>query len=350
MIASASADQYERALAAVLADDSVDSAMAIFIPPLVTKGDDVARAIQRAAATAPDKPVLAVFLSSEPGGPLLAPIPCFAFPEAASVALARAAAYGAWRREPEGVPVAFADVDHAGARQVVDAVLERGGGWTAPDEAFALIGAAGIATVPGRMAVTEDEAVVAATAFGYPVVLKAAGLRIVHKSELGAVRIGIADDDAVRATWRDLTTTLGDAMSGCLVQPMVSGGVEMLVGAIQDPIFGGVIACASGGVLTELLADRQLRLVPLTDRDVDAMVQGLRGATLLRGYRGQPAMDESALRETVLRLSALAELCPEVVELEINPLRVLPQGAVALDVRARVAPLPPPPTGRRVRY
>jgi acetyl coenzyme A synthetase (ADP forming)-like protein len=350
MIASASADQYERALAAMLADEHVDSALAIFIPPLVTKGADVARAIARAAATAPHKPVLAVFLSSEPAGPLLAPIPAFAFPEAACAALGRATAYGVWRREPEGVPVAFADLDASGARRIVETVLERGGGWSAPDEAFALIGAAGIASVPGRLVESEDEAVAAADAFGYPVVLKAAGPRIVHKSELGAVRVGLADNDAVRATWRDLADALGDAMTGCLVQPMVSGGVEMLVGAIQDSMFGGVIACATGGVLTEVLADRQVRVVPLTDRDADAMVKGLRGATLLRGYRGQPAMDEGALRETVLRLSTLAELCPEVVELEINPLRVLPQGAVALDVRARIAPLPPPPATRRVRY
>ena len=111
MIASASAEQYERALTALLADEHVDSVLVIFIPPLVTRGEDVARAIQRAAKTGPDKPVVAVFLSSEPGGPLLAPIPCFAFPEAACVALARTATYGQWRARPAGVVAEFHDFE-----------------------------------------------------------------------------------------------------------------------------------------------------------------------------------------------------------------------------------------------
>jgi ATP-grasp domain len=181
-------------------------------------------------------------------------------------------------------------------------------------------------------------------------VLKASGPAIVHKTELGAVRIGLVDAEAVRHAWRELALSLGNLMTGAFVQRMVTGGVEMLVGAIQDPIFGGVIACASGGVLTELMADRQVRLAPLTDLDAKALIDGLRGAALLHGHRGQPAADEHALAEALLRLSALTEACPEIVEFEINPLRVLAHGVAALDVRARIErPRPRPPT-RRVQY
>jgi acyl-CoA synthetase (NDP forming) len=359
MIASATADHYEHALATLLDDDGVDSVLVIFIPPLVTKGEDVAAAIKRVAAARSGKPVLAIFMSAQSAGPMLDPIPCFSFPEAAAAALARATAYGAWRKQPETAPPIFHDVNKDAARATVDRALKNGGGWLPPDDCQALLSAAGIpvassATVAGPAGpagpASEDAAVEAADRIGYPVVLKAVGPAILHKTEVGGVRIGLENAGEVRQAWRDLAGRLGDAMTGGLVQEMVAGGVEMLVGAIEDPTFGPVLACATGGTLAELLSDMQFRLHPLTERDATAMIDGLRGAKLLRGYRGAAPADEDALRTALLRLSALIDVCPEIVELDVNPLMVLERGVRAVDARIRVERPRPRPSTRRVSY
>jgi acetate---CoA ligase (ADP-forming) len=351
MIASATPDQYERALAALMDDDQVDSVVVIFIPPIVTKGEDVAAAIRRvAAARARRKPVLAVFMSAHSATPLLDPIPCFSFPEAAAIALARATAYGEWLARPESVPLEIGDVDRPAARAVVDRALGRGGGWLTPEETQSLLQAVRLPVARSQVVLSEDEAVAAASKIGYPVVLKAIGPRIVHKTELGGVKIRLATPDEVRGAWRDLSTRLAGSMTGALVQEMVSGGVEMLIGAVEDPTFGPVLACATGGTLAELLRDTQFRLHPLTESDAAAMIDGLRGASLLRGYRGAKPADEAALRDALLRLSSLVDVCPEIQELDINPLVVLEHGVRALDVRVRIELPRPRPVSRRVSY
>ena len=289
-------------------------------------------------------------MSAEPALPLLTPVPCFRFPEAAASALARAARYAEWRRQPAGHVRTFEDFDRSGARAIVEAALPCGDAWLAPDAAAALLSAAGIPPAPGRVVVTEADALAAADRIGYPVVLKASGPTILHKTELAAVRLNLASAHEVRAAWQELHSRLGDRMTGGLIQKMITGGVEMLIGAVDDPTFGPVIACATGGTLTELLADSQVRVHPLTEIDAAEMINGLRGAALLRGYRGRPAADEGAFKEALLRLSALIDVCPEIRELDVNPLLVLTTGVAALDVRVRVAPMAAPPPTRRVSY
>jgi acyl-CoA synthetase (NDP forming) len=336
IIASASAADYERALELLLADPGIDSVIVVFIPPMVTSGVDVAAAITRAAGRGPSKTLLAVFMSSEPASALLGAIPAFAFPESAAAALARVVRYGEWRRSPDGVVPEFADAKWADARAIVGEVIARGGGWVTPSEGERLLDAAGIAVVRGVAATDEAGAVAAAERARYPVALKAFGPTIVHKSEMGALRLNLRDAGAVASAFRELRDRLGPAMTGALVQPMVMGGVEMLVGAVEDPVFGPVVACALGGTATELLGDSAFRLAPLTDRDARLMIDALKSAPLLRGYRGAPVADEPALRDALLRISALATACPEIREIEINPLRVRTEGVVALDVRAKI--------------
>jgi acetate---CoA ligase (ADP-forming) len=349
MIASATAEHYRRALTALLRDDRVDSVLVIFIPPLVTHPKDVAEQVRAAAGTAPDKPVLGIFMSAEGGAQLLAPIPCFEFPESAAVALARAATYGEWRATAvEAVP--DTSIEGPSARAIVEQALARGGVWLTPQEASAMLAAAGVPVPDGGAVETEDEAVAEAARIGGTVVLKAVGPTILHKTEVGGVRVGLVGESAVRAAWQDMRTRLGDAMTGGLVQAMVGGGVEMLVGVTDDPIFGPVVACASGGILAELLQDADFRLHPLTERDADAMIASLRGAALLKGHRGGDPADIDALRDVLLRVSALVTACPEIQELDINPLRVMARGAHALDVRIRVGALKVPASTRRIAY
>jgi acyl-CoA synthetase (NDP forming) len=242
------------------------------------------------------------------------------------------------------------DVDRDKVRAIVERVLTAGGGWLTPDDAQDLLNAVGIPAAESCSVTSEDAAVAAAERIGYPVVLKATGPKILHKTDVGGIRLNLPTAADVRAAWRDLTRRLGDSMTAALVQEMVPGGVEMLAGAVEDPTFGPVLACGTGGTLAELLADMQFRLHPLTELEAASMIDGLRGARLLRGFRGAAPADEGALRDALLRLSALVDICPEIQELDVNPLVVLTRGVRALDVRIRIERPKPRPASRRVSY
>ena len=337
MLASASAQHYEGALRVLLSDPGVDSVLAIFIPPLVTNADDVAAAIARAADHDSSKPITGVFMRTAAAPLALNRIPCFSFPEPAAIAMARVAAYAEWRRQSPGVVATFSDMQPSLARLVVGRVLERGGGWLTPVEANALLSSVGIAVPRSTMVASIDEAVVAAERLGYPVAIKGIGPRLLHKTEFKAVRLNLASRSEVRIAASQLTRALGDKIEGLLVQRMVTGGAEMMLGAINDATFGHAVVCGSGGVLIDLLADSSCRLYPVTDQDAGEMVSSLKGVRLLRGFRGGTPADEIAFRDAILRISALVGICPEIQELDVNPLAVLPEGVSALDVRVRVS-------------
>ena len=349
MLASAPPEHYRRAQKLLLGDDAIDSLVIIFIPPIATNVDEVAAAIVEGAAGA-RKPVIATFMSAKGAPPVLAPIPCYPFPESAVIALARAAAYGEWRRRPVGKAPALAGIDATRARRVVERKLVKGAGWLGPVETEELLSAFGISAVPVRLARTPAEAAAAAKALGFPVVLKAVGPAILHKTEVGGVRLDLRDEKAVSAAARDLKKRLGDDLTDFLLQPMVPGGVEVIAGVTNDSTFGPLVLYGSGGTLVELMADVAFRLLPLTDVDVESMVNEVRGSALLRGYRGAANLDEAALKDLLLRLSALAEACPEVRELDLNPVKVLPRGVRVVDARVRVERRPHLPPSRRIAY
>lgn len=349
MLASAPAEHYGRALDILLRDEQVDSVMTIFIPPLVTDPDAVAAAVSTGAAQVPGKPVLGIFMRADGAPPSLSPIPCYAFPESAANALARVTAYGTWRQKPvESVPD-LSDFDGVAARQIVGRALQRGGGWLRPDETQSLMDAIGVRTASLEMVSDAEGAVAAAGKLGFPVALKAVGPAMLHKTERQAVRLDLADETSVRAAADDFERRFQGELDGLLVQRMVPGGVEMLVGALHDPTFGPVIACGTGGVLVDLLADTTFKLHPITSADAAEMISELKGVRLLRGYRGAPPADEAALRDVLLRTSALLAECPEIRELDLNPVKVFEVGAGVVDARVRVAPSAPPRT-RRVEY
>jgi acetate---CoA ligase (ADP-forming) len=348
MLATATPDHYAGAMKILLADPNVDSLLTIFIPPLVTAAADVARAMTDAARTSV-KPVLATFMSVEGAIPLLAPIPAYRFPEAAVAALARAARYADWRRRPAGELPDLREEMKA-ARAIVTGALHGNAGWMTPAAAQRVLEAIGIQGVATQIVEDEDAAVRVAGELTYPVVLKAFGPTLLHKSDEGAVKLGLATAMEVRAAYKDLVARLGSRLSGTLIQRMAGPGVEMFVGGLQDPAFGPVIFCGSGGVLVELFGDAVCRLCPLTDFDAREMVDEVRGIARLRGHRGSPVVDEGPLRAALMRVSALLHACPEIQEMDINPLNVMTHGVVALDARIRLAePRTAPPT-RRVRY
>jgi acetate---CoA ligase (ADP-forming) len=350
MLASAPADHYRRALAAILRDDAVDSVIAIFIPPLVTEPDAVAAAIAGAVQGRHDKPVLGVFMRSEGAPVALAPIPSYAFPESAAMALARVTAYGQWRSKTTVPAPALDRFAREEVRRIIERVLNRGGGWALPDEAQALLTAAGIEGAASRVVRDADGAAHAASQLGFPIALKALGPSLLHKTERRAVCLNITDDAGLRTAYADFATRFGIEMTAVLVQKMVPRGVEMIVGALQDPLFGPLIACGTGGVLVDVLADTAFRLHPLSASDATDMVDELRGSQLLRGYRGSQPADESALRDVILRVSELVLVAPEIQELDLNPVIVLVSGAQVADVRLRVEAPTRVRRGRRVEY
>jgi acetate---CoA ligase (ADP-forming) len=347
MLASASADHYRRALTAILHDEHVDSVITIFIPPLVTDPSEVAAAVAGAARTTTGKPVLGVFMRADGAPPTLAPIPCYAFPESAAMALARVVKYGAWRAKPQEPPPSLDNFDRRRIRRGIDAILSRGGGWATPEESSDLLSAAGIGSPAARVATDLDGSLTAAATIGYPVALKALGPALLHKTERRAVCLGLTAPNDVRAACEELSARLGADMTAVLVQRMIPTGVEMIVGAIHDPLFGPVIACGTGGVLVDVLADTAFRLHPLTASDALEMIWELR---LLRGYRGAPPADEDSLQQVLLRISALVEAAPEIQELDLNPVIVLASGASVADARLRVEHGAPLPRSRRIEY
>lgn len=334
MLATASADDYRRALPLVLADPGVDSVLVIFIPPLVTRVADVAQAIATTARGA-TKPVLATFFGAAGVPESLAPVPCYAFPESAAAALARVVEYACWRARPAGTVQSFADVDASSIRKIIDRALSTGGGWLDPLRAFALLEGCGCTTAPIRSVITPEGALAAARELGYPVVLKGAGPNLLHKTEAKAVHTGLASEEAVLRSFHALHRR--PDVTQVIVQSQVRDGVEMFVGGMLDPQFGHMVMCGSGGTLLELLRDTSCRLVPLTDRGASDMVEEIRGKALLRGFRGSAAVNEAAYRAALLRVSVLLQLCPEIEELDLNPVIVTTEGAFVVDVRVRIA-------------
>jgi acyl-CoA synthetase (NDP forming) len=347
MLASASPADYGRAITAMLADAGLDSLIVAYVPPALSDPAEIAAAIRDTVAEAKSsKPVIVSFVTSDAAPPSVGRLPTFVFPERAATALARMTSYAEWRRRPasEVDPAPPAPRDRLSA--LMAPALERGGGWLSPREVDQLLRDMGLSPLRGLLCRTASEAVQAATTLGYPVALKADGPDILHKSDVGGVVLNLPDVSRVRAAFAGLVRTLGTAMTGVLVQEMAPEAPEFLVGATVDPLFGPVIALGAGGTLAELVRDVAFRVAPLAPRDVVDMASEIRAARLLRGFRGARARDERALLAVVTAVSRLVTACPEIVELDLNPVRVYASGALVLDARVRVAPVVARPSTR----
>ena len=355
-IASASADDYRRALELVLSDDVVDAVIVTFTPPLVTQAEDVAAAVVSVAATA-EKPILAVFLSST--GTLEAlrtgdrRIPWFAYPESAARALGRIVPYTVWRDRPEEEPPDLDGIDRARGRAVVSAALGQRqddlGVWLGARETAELLGAYGIPVVQSIRATSAGEAGEAAERLGVPVALKLDVPGIVHKTDVGGVRLGLSGAAEVAAAAAELLDRFGEG-AAVVLQPMIEPGIETICGLVEDPAFGALVMFGLGGTATEVLGDRTLSLVPLSRSEADGLIASLKAAPLLRGYRGAEPADTDALADLLCRVARLAEDVPEVVEMDLNPVVAWPRGrgCVTIDAKIRLAlPAVPEPALRR---
>jgi acetate---CoA ligase (ADP-forming) len=338
LLGSATAATYETVLPPLLADPRIDALIVLFVPPVVAGAEEVTRAITRTvAAAAPEKPVLAVVISADGMPQALreedSPVASFVYPESAAHALGLAAERADWLRRPVGAVPELEGIDTEAARAVVDEALHGSSeAWLEPAAARRLLASYGVPLVPERTAATVEEAVAAASALGFPAVVKTAAAGA-HKTESGGVALDLRDAEQVRAA----VDRIGAPV---IVQPFVRGGAELLAGVVQDPVFGPLVAFGPGGVLAELIGDAGFRIAPLTDEDAQELVLAGKAGRLVRGFRGTPAADADALADLLLRLARLAEDVPEVAELDLNPVVALPDRCLVVDARVRVRARP----------
>jgi acyl-CoA synthetase (NDP forming)/GNAT superfamily N-acetyltransferase len=366
--ATVSREEFKEVLELLAADEDVSALIALVLPTAAT-GDLVA-ALQDAdirvplAAVVLNQAEAVRILDRQPGGqqegysarpPGGTQIPSYAYPEAAVRAFARAVRYGEWRARPHGETPRFPDIEgHGGlpsrgrtspvdeARALVRAFLTRtpGGGWLPAAERHALLCGYGIPVAPITMTHSEGDAAAVFARLSGPVVLKADVPGLVHKSDAGAVLLDLRTEQDVRAGYRQLSEKFQARLHGVGVQPMITGGTEVMIGVADDQMFGPLVIFGLGGVATEVLADHSARLAPLTAADADALIGSVRSAPLLHGHRGTPAADVAALRDVLMRVSRLADDIPEISELDLNPVIARPDGVVAVDARIRVTPQP----------
>jgi acetate---CoA ligase (ADP-forming) len=347
--AGATAAEFEAVLRVLAEDGDNDAVFTIFVPPVVIDTADMEETVKRVSVLYHRlrKPLLACFIGQRGIMGSLGNanhfVPCFLFPEEAIAALAHAAEHGEFLRRPQGKVVHFLGIKQAEARKLIDKAMlsrEERPFWLSNPEVAALLDYYGIRTVKTAFAATATEAAREAARLGFPVVVKLNSGTITHKTEVGGVVLNLASEAEVKRAFDEIRARLAvlsreREMDGVIIQPMLSTGVETIVGVTQDPSFGPLISFGMGGVLTELLQEVALKLYPLTDIDADELIAETKTAKLLEGYRGAPPSDLPALKELLLRLSAMVGDLPQIAELDMNPVRVLPlgQGCRVLDAR-----------------
>jgi acyl-CoA synthetase (NDP forming) len=355
MIASAGPEEFRRAVDILLRASEIDALIVLTINVGLADLAEVRGNICSAVRTArskrgSDKPVLTCIMDHENAAHLLPPgseiLPNSTFPEDAARVLGKMAHYAEWRNQPEGMIVDFEDIRPRDARSICEnARREHGPGWLSGEETRKLLSAFALPIPPGGVCASAEEAVKLAVQIGFPVALKLASRTIVHKTDFGGVRLNLINEASVRQAFEDIRERVAQSnklaeMDGVLVQSMIADGIEVMVGMMQDPLFGPLIGFGLGGVHVEILKDVCFRVTPLTDHDAAEMVRAIKGYRLLEGYRGAPPADIPAIEDLLLRVARLVEEVPEISELDLNPVMALPpgHGCQIVDARIRAGP------------
>ncbi len=350
-VATVTADAFRQVLETLGTDAEVHAVIALILRTGAT--GDLLAAVAEADVSVP----LAVVVLNQPEAVRLVDakggkVPAYAYPEVAARALSRAVRYAEWRAAPRQTVPVFLDVDAERAREIVAAFLtgHPDGGWLPGPGVTALLGQYRIPLVATTVVSAEDDAAVAAAQAGYPVALKAEVPGLAHRTDAGAVLLDLATEAGVRSGYRQLAGRFGERLDSVKVQPMITGGTEVIVGVRDDQMFGPLVVLGPGGLATQLVTSHGARLAPLTEADADTLINSIRSAPRPRGHRDASATDLAALRDVLLRVSRLTDDLPEVTELDLNPVVVGAGRAIAGDARIRVAPqVPQDPFLRRLR-
>jgi acyl-CoA synthetase (NDP forming) len=337
-----SAQSFASAISALRADPDVDAVVAVTVATaLADPFDGIADAIRRGDGTLVavrlGQPVHVVGLPA-PGTDKT--VPLFADVGSAAGALAQAVERAEWLARPQGTGGPTTGIDAVRAGGVVARVLATRpeGGWLEPAQVQDVLESFGLPILRSVVAEDPEQAVAAYAAIDGPVALKVVADGVLHKAAAGGVRLGLDSVDDVRRAAAEVAALFGPRLRGYLVQPMVPAGPELLVGVTSEPVFGPLVAVGLGGTVTDLAADRAHWLVPLSDADAEEMLSAFHAGARLFVPGRSPALDRRAVVDVIVRVGGLAEQLPEVVELDLNPLVVGPDGCVVVDARIRVAP------------
>jgi acetyl coenzyme A synthetase (ADP forming)-like protein len=345
VLGDARADRFEYALKHTAADPNVDGLIIILTPQAMTEIEATAHAVGK-LTTEIKKPVLACFMGDhrvQPGIEILAKfynVPNYSFPERAALAFAAMRDYKEARQRNTGeMPNYQADKSHI--KTLFEKVRAENRVSMIEAESREVFAAYGFRMPRSELAPTPDEAVQLAEEIGYPVVLKIASPDILHKTEVGGVKVGLRTATDVRdafelMVYRSTRYVPGANIWGCLVQEMVPPGIEVLLGMSKDPQFGPLVTFGLGGIYVEVLRDVTFRVAPFGKTDAAEMLGEIRATHLLDGVRGQKAADKDALVDALLRISKLVTDFPEIAELDINPLFVYEKGRGVLALDARI--------------
>ena len=343
MIASADEVTYRKVLTLLVQDNENDAIIVIFVHPITIDAREVAMAIVDVHKKHPKKPILCCFMGRDTEGSGIDELrrnhlPVYLFPESAALSLSAMVRYGRIKSRPLGEVVRFDDVDREAADAIIRGASNDGHEWMNDREVQGLLSAYRIPLVTAQNVTTITKALEAAETVGYPVVLKAISPDLIHKTDMGGVHIDIRSPNELRKVFNEMKERLkGKKDLSFLIQKMVKGGRETVMGMVTDPIFGPLVMFGLGGIFVEVLKDVSFRIHPLTDRDANEMIQQLRGAKFLTGFRGEPPVHREKLVEVLLRMSQMIGDYDCIREMDINPFMAFANADDCVAVDARIA-------------
>jgi acetyltransferase len=347
VLGDADPDRYVMAVRAAQDNDSVDAIIVILTPQAMTRPAETARAI--AGCTRGQKPILASFMGGEdvmPGREELvaANLPDYTSPERAVAALKAMGDYAAWLRRPQRVVTRF-PVNRRRVERIIRRHVRTRQYQVGEAHAKAILRAYDFSVPPGDLAATLEEAVDAAERLGYPVAMKIASPDIIHKSDIGGVRLNLDSPEAVRDAFDLMMLRIRQRLpqarlEGVYLETMCKRGREVILGMTRDPQFGPLLMFGLGGIFVEVMKDVTFYLAPITHDEAMQMLETTRSFSLLKGMRGQARVDIDAIATALQRISQLVTDFPQIVEMDINPFIVGPVGAdsVAADARITLRP------------
>lgn len=345
VIGDARADRYNAAMSATFKDEDVDAVFVILTPQSMTDIDLIAREIAKVSSHY-DKPVYASFMGEadvQEGIEVLQRnrIPHYQIPESMADALSCVVNFNRDVKKKTPSPVVYKDVNSEKAQTILDAVAQEGRNFLTEDEATEVMKNYGIPTLPTHVVTSTEEAIVAADKIGYPVVMKVVSKDIVHKTDVGGIVLNIQSSDEAGVAYSTIINSVKEKMpdanvKGVLVTPMISGGEEVILGMKRDLSFGPVLMFGMGGIMVEVYRDVSFRVAPVSMEDATVMIEQIKGYPLLTAFRGRKAKDVDLLKECITRLSQLVMECPQIKELDINPLLVLEKGCYVADAKIMV--------------
>jgi len=343
--------QYRDALKLLLADENIDIVVVIFIPPILKLSEEFAAIIREVAPLFRErgKPLVTSFLGPrgariELGSRENRYVPSFAFPESTAGALSRALEFSQRLRKPTGKIPEFSDINKEKAEGIIQSALVKAGKdqvWLDAESILGLLDCYGIRFVTLKLAKTPSEASAAAEEVGCPVAVKILSSTISQKTDVEGVVLDCRSRGEVEKAFvriSDNVQRIGkpEDMQGVIIQKMVQGGIEVIVGVTQHPAFGPLIMFGLGGIYAELFKDVTFSIHPLTDLDAHDMVRAVKAYQLLEGWRGSKRADIPSIEDLLLRISALVENHPQVLEMDLNPVKVLNDGDGYLVVDGRI--------------